>query len=1257
MKVSGYINFNICYVSLITDYCTDSSTSPCGISLRANLSTEPDDAFFSDVFPFPEGVDACPGDAFISLTPEVNLNWMNLRTACPGLRITGYAIPPTALNATLYVAGESPAQAPSSSYVGAHLQVWANLTTDILPVNQFFSILQPENSSAVSVGYWEANKAVASLKECGISILGTHFTTDVEIDSETGLEFTEKEAYLFDQFKAMLVGSVEPGHTWDDFPLHLQGVFSDSDDSFPAQLQNYTYSYAATEVQKAEERVQNSLLAIQKTKAQLNATEAEIDALSGQLASVTEEYTAAFEAVIVAQEGVQQKQDDVDAINSTIQDLVEAFDEICPDMECGNECIPSISACMLCNNLFSFPTWGIMPVIRQEDFFEYGTVVEAAYEWINEPASQNCFQTTIVERWGQTSFGQNCFDVYRPRDVVISHERAFTSSRDVEHMEARITQDFKYDIQQPCCPVVCGEGLYNPTCLYQNAACKVARQPAFAALTLAQQQLLAPTFALSEAKEKLIAAQAELAIAELKKATVDSQNEALLSTKDSLEAQLNQDQANYDAVVQEERAFLDLGVFLLNNSIDQLLQIKEMRFNIEVIDQSPDVVPVDFTIFIPSLSTDFIETIDVDFTIPLLSLQRELAEQLLEFALGKNLLTRKREVFELPLNYQLFEQNCARLVMLQTYLLQINESVNPVLHSANQVQENITTVISDLLSLIPSDAPELDNIDFDILASKFSVTFNETSLAGVALNDTSYLVTVNLINELVVALVPLSDAVGGNPFLAWQSSMEMIHTEGMVDFVAEEDCLGFTDCLTKVGIITQEMLEDTPGAEPENLLMQLQAATWSLVQLGLATDMNLTDSWSLIEPLHSILSAISFQEYWCSTPPVITLQPPELVAAAMGEPFNITCRAESTLVQLYSWKKDGFLVPGYDTNSFHQSAAIPLHEGKYQCLSTNAVGTTGSVLSTLDVHNPPMFTLQPGWLETYENDDDGAWFICNTTGNPVPGYEWYYSTDQSDWELVSNDSNLFYVANPLKSWQGWYRCRAYTEHAELYSEPAYLTILSASFSQLVYPVSFELVLVSSGNGSENITGSGSEKEGVTLENTIKSVLSEFLDNYDVEISNVVVSEGGMEGVLLVSLDVSLTVPFLLNETIADQAKVVAPLEDHFLLIIQDFEEGFTKDTVSFEHEGDVYETNKYSLETENQTFACPSGQVLKHGNFICGELLYVYMYMCICIYLFLHLTAVHLVGISSPHLSVVQLLSSFPSFTTYMYMYTMHVFT
>ena len=158
---------------------------------------------------------------------------------------------------------------------------------------------------------------------------------------------------------------------------------------------------------------------------------------------------------------------------------------------------------------------------------------------------------------------------------------------------------------------------------------------------------------------------------------------------------------------------------------------------------------------------------------------------------------------------------------------------------------------------------------------------------------------------------------------------------------------------------------------------------------------------------------------------------------------------------------------------------------------------------------------------------------------------------------------------------------------------------------MVYPVSFELILISSSSGSGVANGSGSGKEDITFEDIIQSILSEFLDSYNVEISNLEVLEGSSQGLLLISLDISLTVPFLLNETVADQAKKAAPLEEYFLSVIEDFEKVFTNDTIIFEHNGDVYETKMYSLKIENQKFACPSGQVLKYNNFICGKLNYI----------------------------------------------------
>ena len=203
---------------------------------------------------------------------------------------------------------------------------------------------------------------------------------------------------------------------------------------------------------------------------------------------------------------------------------------------------------------------------------------------------------------------------------------------------------------------------------------------------------------------------------------------------------------------------------------------------------------------------------------------------------------------------------------------------------------------------------------------------------------------------------------------------------------------------------------------------------------------------------------------------------------------------------------------------------------------------------------------------------------------------------------MSNTSSHLHLTKPLKSKQGWYRCQAYTEHARVNSNPAYLTILGVSFSQIVYPITFEIVPVDVGSGGENNTVSAAFLKDIIEDNFGQSL---HLNMEGIGLSDVVVSSDNENGGGI-SAEISLTVPFLLNKTVANQAKTAAPQEENIRSILEEFEKDFMNTSINFEHNGITYETIPYSLFIHDLTYSCPLGQTLQYSNFLCSKFYFTY---------------------------------------------------
>jgi hypothetical protein len=95
------------------------------------------------------------------------------------------------------------------------------------------------------------------------------------------------------------------------------------------------------------------------------------------------------------------------------------------------------------------------------------------------------------------------------------------------------------------------------------------------------------------------------------------------------------------------------------------------------------------------------------------------------------------------------------------------------------------------------------------------------------------------------------------------------------------------------------------------------------------------------------------------TAPLITAEPPPLMAVAPGVAVTLRVQAKAAATISYQWFRDGVAVPGATGASYSISKAALAHEGEYQCQLTNIRGTTLSERTTLTLNYKPVILQQP----------------------------------------------------------------------------------------------------------------------------------------------------------------------------------------------------------------------------------------------------------------------------------------------------------
>ena len=1094
-------------------------------------------------------------------------------TSCPKLSIPGVKFPAGSLEYKVYITGESGSSSLS-----------ADLTNSIIPLNQFMSVQQPETGTAISVNIFPNGSLTGEIAKVVFSILGTHFVTPVDISDTLAFNVTTT---IFEEFMTTFHGEIQSG---DDFMLTINGEFA-KDSPFYTHLQYYVHNYITTEVNFLKERlnaIESSINAYQKLFNNYNETLTDKEAT---LQSVTQLYNNAVNELATMNNTVNKYKAEVDTLTN---DVVNSIFAICTQTNCKSSCA-SWPSCEPCENFISIKEWGIKEVVEKENILrnEIGYLTEP--EW---DVRHLCRLVTNIKSWGVTKYGQICS--YKTTFENVTRNTLIVNNSDVNvyHHRPWIVDLLSFPVMDTCCSHnICGIYLQDAECTLLNSACRIAQQNVINSMSKGEMAYIKPLQNLNEAKANLTILSSKVSLYEYKKSVAEYDYKVHQEMWENLYKQLpNND--NYDSVVSENDAITEVMSYLEDHYVEDIFTLQSVRFEATVRDISPSSFPVIVSYAILSLNNSYEVTVSPDFLSTWPVLERDIASAVIT-DIGLNIKQAshktKRQAVSTPIYQQRFEQYCAILMDVKQYLSELNQSL---VNSIDQATETITNLVNITNNMgVMIDVADVDLcvfIYFNILHDTFGISITADELLLLALKSPEYVIlnqTINDIHSLVNTMI--TEVIDSNQFVSWWNAMNTIHNSTQLDTIGNRKCFGFVDCLNIVVKILEELLRDSPDDLEMLLLPELSIDKENFLKVGLASDYMNSSAIERIQIIYDTVIQIESNDYWCSDPPVIVQHPAAKVYANYGSNITLQCEAVSNIAVSYKWAKEGFVIINQNTNTLRMNTVTQVSEGRYQCYAINAAGTSISTFSDVSVVTAPKITLSPSDTATYEGSEDLALFVCNATGHPSPGFRWYFSTDKINWSMVDNSSSELVVYKPTKAQEGWYRCSAFINNLEDYSEAAFLTITGASISQISFPMQFYIAVFGSLPTLTNSYMNG-------LKETVMNTLEVNANMQFAFIESLNVTYDDVDEAFIASFHLRTRYQYSLSVPLADQASEAFKYKLDLEQALTQYEMKFQQGSISFEYRENHFVTFPHSYSVKDMEYICIPGQELQYSNFICG---------------------------------------------------------
>ena len=914
-------------------------------------------------------------------------------------------------------------------------------------------------------------------------------------------------------------------------------------------------------------RLKVAQMSLNQTLERVNEIKAQFDEAVSNVVQAEEQSMAADDTVAIAEERFRVVQQLFNNSQSELENLTLP----CTEEPCESVCMPGES-CRSCSRpTFIMKTSRCPKMVKQSrnirvaPFFVKQTTRRFVTECRLEN-NQTCLHNECPVGETLYCYGK-CIPVVDSLLPVYNWQKVEVDVLTYKNCTVTLLNS---TVPDTCCnKVSCAMFAPNASCVMKNALCRSAHQNATKRLEGTSKELFQM---LQEAQKNLSLARTAASSAEITKQIHEQRREQLQTSLESVVMAHDKAKEVYNRTLEEIEPLLRILQSINENDFQNLFNITSVTFNTKISKQSPTAL--ELNVLFGSTSDGFF-VIYYKSYIYFASQSKENFERIADDIIhdvfigsSKQSATRiRRQVTGENVLRGLFALRCAHISNTKLFFMEIQTKLEEVQTSIETSQEDANRLSQ---SLTDQGLPEDDEVD-------------------------AYIDLIRIFeNKSVEAVRTLEDII----FSEWQASMEFLYSES--GSMGEVSCNGFADCLQTSVDELQSLVGLTPEAELSeefvSLKPSLPMAVNSLLELALSSNISINEALDRIRPIITITDAYATDNYWCNEPPVMTIQPPPEVNISLGDTLTLSCEAESDLAVTYEWKKDGNVMPQFKSSTLAIENIQRLDSANYTCFANNPVGSAESVTTSVTVYELPEFYLLPQSVSTYYGDDNGAWFACNASAWPFPGWRWFYRTsDDEEWTIIEGEeTNELLISNPQEENVGMYACEAYNYHGSIRSEAVTLTLLPFTVSRHQFVLEFS-IFVNASSAESQFCSDGD------LYDSIYGVIYDAIGDQVSIMEDLNVTQVDLENfdISLTLLSENVTTRYLHLMTFAEIANLALPQATSIRRSVQSITVALNEEIVSHDCEGAEFSVVEGSVVVGQLTYVCPPGQRLNSDYLLC----------------------------------------------------------